>query len=137
MECTKNLSRRGLTFFLFNYFAGLVLLFRPFFLLVCGGTFLDKYKVILSVNAVKCVAFCIFKLISTVFFRRAYEYEKKANEEQVEQKKAMEKNLISMAREIERLRAEHLNAERRTRGLGSLSLPLLMFMGRLGFFSHM
>ena len=71
--------------------------------------------------AVKCVAFCIFKLISTVFFRRAYEYEKKANEEQVEQKKAMEKNLISMAREIERLRAEHLNAERRTRGLGSLS----------------
>lgn len=32
--------------FLFNYFAGLVLLFRPFFYLSVGGTFLDKYKVI-------------------------------------------------------------------------------------------
>ncbi|XP_048319137.2 protein FLX-like 3 isoform X1 [Ziziphus jujuba] len=53
--------------------------------------------------------------------RRAYEYEKKANEEQVEQKQAMEKNLISMAREIEMLRAEQLNVERRTRGLGFLS----------------
>jgi hypothetical protein len=33
----------------------------------------------------------------------------------------MEENLISMAREIERLRAEQLNAERITRGLGELS----------------
>lgn len=56
-----------------------------------------------------------------VLVRRAYEYEKKANEEQVEQKQAMEKNLISMAREIEMLRAEQLNVERRTRGLGFLS----------------
>ncbi|XP_057963432.1 protein FLX-like 3 [Malania oleifera] len=50
--------------------------------------------------------------------RRAYEYEKKANEEQMEQKQAMEKNLISMAREIEKLRAEQLNTERRARGFG-------------------
>ncbi|XP_059655513.1 protein FLX-like 3 [Cornus florida] len=50
--------------------------------------------------------------------RRAYEYEKKANEEQTEQKQAMEKNLISMAREIEKLRAEQMGAERRARGLG-------------------
>uniref|UniRef100_A0A2N9FW20 Protein FLX-like 3 n=1 Tax=Fagus sylvatica TaxID=28930 RepID=A0A2N9FW20_FAGSY len=50
--------------------------------------------------------------------RRAYEYEKKANEEQVEQKQAMEKNLISMAREIEKLRMEQLNTQRRARGLG-------------------
>ncbi|XP_050374443.1 LOW QUALITY PROTEIN: protein FLX-like 3 [Argentina anserina] len=50
--------------------------------------------------------------------RRAYEYERKANEEQVEQRLAMEKNLISMAREIEQLRAEQMNADRRTRGLG-------------------
>ncbi|KAJ7943166.1 Protein FLX-like [Quillaja saponaria] len=50
--------------------------------------------------------------------RRAYEYEKKANEEELEQKQVMEKNLISMAREIEQLRtAERLNSERR-RGLG-------------------
>lgn len=50
--------------------------------------------------------------------RRAYEYERKANEEQVEQKQAMERNLISMAREIEQLRAEQMNADRRARGLG-------------------
>ncbi|KAJ9708177.1 hypothetical protein PVL29_000304 [Vitis rotundifolia] len=50
--------------------------------------------------------------------RRAFEYEKKANEEQLEQKQAMEKNLISMAREIEKLRADQLNTDRRARGLG-------------------
>ncbi|CAN6550247.1 unnamed protein product [Malus baccata var. baccata] len=50
--------------------------------------------------------------------RRAYEFERKANEEQVEHKQAMEKNLVSMAREIEKLRAEQLNADRRARGLG-------------------
>ncbi|KAJ7954096.1 Protein FLX-like [Quillaja saponaria] len=50
--------------------------------------------------------------------RRAYEYEKKGNEEQVEQKQVLEKNLISMAREIEQLRAaDRLNTERRL-GLG-------------------
>lgn len=54
--------------------------------------------------------------------RRAFEYERKANEEQFEQKQAMEKNLVSMAREIEKLRAEKLNAERRDRGGGSYML---------------
>nr|POF18134.1 protein flx-like 3 [Quercus suber] len=50
--------------------------------------------------------------------RRAYEYEKKAKEEQLEMKQSMEKNLISMAREIEKLKIEQLNTERRTRELG-------------------
>ncbi len=36
----------------------------------------------------------------------------------------MEKNLISMAREIEKLRMEQLNTQRRARGLGELSLSL-------------
>lgn len=51
--------------------------------------------------------------------RRAFEYEKKSNEEQVVQKQAMEKNLVSMAREIEKLRSEHLSVDRRSRGLGA------------------
>ncbi|GFS44379.1 hypothetical protein Acr_00g0089990 [Actinidia rufa] len=51
--------------------------------------------------------------------RRAFEYEKKANEEQVEQKQAMEKNLVSMAREIEKLRTEQLSVDRRARGFGA------------------
>ncbi|KAJ6796718.1 protein FLX-like 3 [Iris pallida] len=50
--------------------------------------------------------------------RTAYEYEKKANAEQMEQRQAMEKNLVSMARETEKLRAEQMNMEKRTRGPG-------------------
>lgn len=48
--------------------------------------------------------------------RTAYEYEKKANTEQMEQRQAMEKNLVSMARELEKLRTE---LERRSRGAGN------------------
>ncbi|KAM7271730.1 hypothetical protein ACFE04_030944 [Oxalis oulophora] len=48
--------------------------------------------------------------------RRAVEHEKKKHEEILEQNQEMEKNLISMAREIEKLRAEQLNAARRTHG---------------------
>eukprot|EP00262_Sarcandra_glabra_P005590 TRINITY_DN17312_c0_g1_i1.p1 TRINITY_DN17312_c0_g1~~TRINITY_DN17312_c0_g1_i1.p1 ORF type:complete len:319 (+),score=90.89 TRINITY_DN17312_c0_g1_i1:51-959(+) len=47
--------------------------------------------------------------------RVAFEYEKGLNLEQVEQMHAMEKNLVSMAREVEKLRAEVLNADKRTR----------------------
>ncbi|XP_019054237.1 PREDICTED: protein FLX-like 3 [Nelumbo nucifera] len=65
--------------------------------------------------------------------RTAFEYEKKANEEQVEQKQAMEKNLVSMAREIEKLRAEHLNAEKRARGLGGMSYGMLKTSSELGY----
>ncbi|KAM1082005.1 hypothetical protein ACFXTH_020796 [Malus domestica] len=57
--------------------------------------------------------------------RRAYEFERKANEEQVEQKQAMEKNLVSMARDIEKLRAEQLNADRRAQGLGGRSYGMM------------
>lgn len=45
--------------------------------------------------------------------RATFEYEKGINIEQVEQMKAMEKNLIGMAREVEKLRAEVINAEKR------------------------
>ncbi|CAL9777469.1 unnamed protein product [Musa acuminata subsp. burmannicoides] len=48
--------------------------------------------------------------------RTTYEYETKANAEQIEQRQAMEKNLVSMAREVEKLRAE---LEKRARGPGS------------------
>ncbi|KAM6589131.1 hypothetical protein CsatA_011736 [Cannabis sativa] len=58
--------------------------------------------------------------------RRVHEYEKSINQEQVEQNQAIEKNLIFMAREIEKLREEKQNAERQyserraqAQGLGS------------------
>ncbi|KAM5554052.1 protein FLX-like 4 [Rosa sericea] len=45
--------------------------------------------------------------------RATFEYERGRNIEQVEQMKAMEKNLMGMAGEVERLRTEVLNAEKR------------------------
>ncbi|KAK4399944.1 protein FLX-like 3 [Sesamum angolense] len=54
--------------------------------------------------------------------RRVYEYEKKGNEELLEQNRAMEKNLIAMAREIEKLRADQASADRRARGVGGYGM---------------
>ncbi|XAR51237.1 hypothetical protein NMG60_11005803 [Bertholletia excelsa] len=48
--------------------------------------------------------------------RTTFEYEKSLNIEKVEQMQAMEKNLVGMAREMEQLRAEVLNAEKRSHG---------------------
>ncbi|XP_077238226.1 protein FLX-like 4 [Tasmannia lanceolata] len=45
--------------------------------------------------------------------RAAFEYEKGLNMQQVEQMQAMENNLVSMAREVEKLRAEVSTAEKR------------------------
>ncbi|MCO5549258.1 hypothetical protein L7F22_002725 [Adiantum nelumboides] len=47
--------------------------------------------------------------------RAAFEYEKKANAELLEQRGVMEKNLVSMAREMEKLRAELTNADMKAR----------------------
>lgn len=53
-----------------------------------------------------------------------FEYEKGINIEQVEQLKEIEKNLIGMAIEVEKLRAEVLNAENRA-ALGKFSWPYI------------
>ncbi|KAJ6845796.1 protein FLX-like 3 isoform X1 [Iris pallida] len=45
--------------------------------------------------------------------RTAFEYEKKGNAELMEQRQAMEKNLVSMAREVEKLRADLANTSGR------------------------
>ncbi|MBA0822804.1 hypothetical protein Goarm_019584 [Gossypium armourianum] len=50
--------------------------------------------------------------------RAAIEYEKKGYAENYEHGQVMEKKLISMARELEKLRAEVANAEKRTRAGG-------------------
>ncbi|KAL0911527.1 hypothetical protein M5K25_019676 [Dendrobium thyrsiflorum] len=50
--------------------------------------------------------------------RSAIEYEKKGNSELLEQRQAMEKNLVSMAREVEKLRADLSNIEGRPWGVG-------------------
>ncbi|XP_022730769.1 protein FLX-like 4 isoform X1 [Durio zibethinus] len=48
--------------------------------------------------------------------RVTFEFEKGSNIEQVEQMQVTEKNLIGMAREVEKLRSEVLNAEKKVHG---------------------
>ncbi|XP_010931541.1 protein FLX-like 3 isoform X1 [Elaeis guineensis] len=50
--------------------------------------------------------------------RTAFEYEKKENIELMEQRQGMEKNLVSMAREIEKLRADLATIDGRPRAAG-------------------
>ncbi|XP_068663849.1 protein FLX-like 3 isoform X2 [Aristolochia californica] len=50
--------------------------------------------------------------------RAAFDFEKKANTELVEQRQTMEKNLVSMAREVEKLRADFANGDGRPWGTG-------------------
>lgn len=57
--------------------------------------------------------------------RATFEYEKGLNIEQVEQMQAMERNLVGMAGDIEKLRGDVLNAESRARG--NLFCLLILF----------
>ncbi|XP_020590033.1 LOW QUALITY PROTEIN: protein FLX-like 3 [Phalaenopsis equestris] len=50
--------------------------------------------------------------------RAAIDYEKKGNAELLDQRQAMEKNLVSMAREVEKLRADLANSDGRPWGVG-------------------
>ena len=56
--------------------------------------------------------------MSFLTFRAAIEYEKKGYAENYEHGQVMEKKLISMAQELEKLRAEIANAEKRTCAAG-------------------
>lgn len=60
-----------------------------------------------------------------LFHRTAVDYEKKGNIELMEQRQAMEKNLVSMAREVEKLRAELASTDARPWGAGISGLIYL------------
>jgi chromosome segregation ATPase len=62
--------------------------------------------------------------------RTAHDYEKKANIELMEQRQTMEKNLVSMAREVEKLRAELANVDSRPWGAGMTCLSHIS-LGRI------
>ena len=49
-------------------------------------------------------------------WRSAFEHEKRINLDLVEHLQAMERNLVGMDKEVERLRAEVVNAEKRLQG---------------------
>lgn len=57
------------------------------------------------------------------FFRAAIEHEKKGHAENYEHGQVMEKNLLTMARELEKLRAEMANAEKRARATAATANP--------------
>ena len=72
------------------------------------------------------LCFCYFLMISICFLlacRAAIEYEKKGYAENYEHGQAMEKKLLSMARELEKLRAEIANAEKRARAAAAVGNP--------------
>ena len=58
-----------------------------------------------------------------VLHRAAIEYEKKGYAENFEHGRMMEKKLVSMARELEKLRAEMANAEKRARAAVPVGNP--------------
>lgn len=60
-------------------------------------------------------------------FRAAIEYEKKGFAENYEHGQVMEKKLITMAREMEKLRAEIANAEKRARAAAAAGNPGMQF----------
>lgn len=64
--------------------------------------------------------------------RAAIEHEKKGHAENYEHGQAMEKNLISMARELEKLRAEMGNAEKRARAAAAVGNPNPGYNGNYG-----
>lgn len=55
-------------------------------------------------------------------FRNAIDYEKNANIELREQRQAMEKNMVTMARDIEKLRSELANSGARSWSSGGYFL---------------
>ncbi|KAH6779341.1 hypothetical protein C2S52_010578 [Perilla frutescens var. hirtella] len=57
--------------------------------------------------------------------RKTFEYEKSSNTEKVDQLKILEKDLIGIAEEVDRLHAEVLNAEKRANGLIPYSNPYI------------
>lgn len=68
----------------------------------------DYATLSLKLESSHCCVFCMFN-------RAAIEYEKKTHANNLEQGEAMRKNMMAMSREVEKLRDEHANAEKRAR----------------------
>lgn len=99
------------------------------------GLWIDCYRGFHFLSTFTCPSaigfFCIclpkLIIITFLFSRTIVDYEKKANMEFMEQRQSMEKNMVSMAREVEKLRAELASIDGRHWGPGMtrlLSCPL-------------
>ncbi|XP_023520163.1 protein FLC EXPRESSOR isoform X2 [Cucurbita pepo subsp. pepo] len=65
--------------------------------------------------------------------RAAIEYEKRTHASNVEQSEAMEKGMVSMSQEVEKLHAELANAEKRARAASAVTSP---FPGYAATYGH-
>lgn len=72
-------------------------------------------------------------IITFLFPRTMVDYEKKANMEFMEQRQSMEKNMVSMAREVEKLRAELASMDGRHWGAGMTCLLYCPLQNLLSF----
>jgi hypothetical protein len=71
--------------------------------------------------------------VTFLFSRTMVDYEKKANMEFMEQRQSMEKNMVSMAREVEKLRAELASMDGRHWGAGMTCLLYCPLQNLLSF----
>lgn len=55
--------------------------------------------------------------------RAAIEYEKRTRASNLEQSEAMEKGMVAMSQEVEKLQAELANAEKRARAAAAVTSP--------------
>lgn len=68
--------------------------------------------------------FGIYLLLCAVDLNRAaIEYEKRTHASNLEQSEAMEKGMVSMSQEVEKLHAELANAEKRARAASAVTSP--------------
>lgn len=69
--------------------------------------------------------------------RAAIEYDKKESTENYDHGKLMEQNLISTARELEKLRAQIANAEKRARAAAAVGDPATFICGLFIIFFYL
>ena len=70
-------------------------------------------------------------------YRAAIEYEKKVYADSFEQGQMLQSNLLTMARELEKLRAEIANAEKRARAAAAAGNPGIIALMTIYFLQHL
>lgn len=87
-----------------------------------------EYPILQKINlTTEIVLIIIIKVHRLLTTRATIEYEKKGYAENYEHGQMMEKKLVSMARELEKLRAEMANAEKRARAAAAVGNPGMFF----------
>lgn len=103
------------------------------------GTYIISFLSLVKWKLREVCIGCILTFLNLLVRRAAIEYEKKGYAENYEHGQMMEKKLVAMSRELEKLRAEIANAEKRARAAAaaaSVPAPAVGNPGRLPFYSY-